>query len=309
MKTTRILFLMALVLSVALQAEAKKVKLQYQLKAGDQFKYEMSVQQDIAQEVMGQSQTTAVNNTTTYGFKVGEVTPAGDFTMSVALVAYSINSTTPMGEMKFNSATDTVIPDFAKTTAIMLNEYYFFTLSPLGKITDLKVPEGIVEKINKTMEGLGDAQMQMGAAAAGQAASAEGFQKTLEGMLMTFPDGGAELKKPWEEESKTNQMIAFKVAAKFELINASKEANEIKLTAQISQDPDSPPMEMQGMNITYELMGAKDGKMLLDPVTGLIISVDAVTSISGNITVDSPQLPSPMSIPMTIRSTEKVVKK
>lgn len=309
MKITRILFVMALILSTSMQAEAKKVKLQYLLKAGDQFTYEMSASQDIAQEVMGQSQTTTVATSMTYGFNVTGVTPAGDYLMNAAMVGYSLASNTPMGEMKYNSATDTVVPDFAKTTAATLNELYTFTLSPLGKISDVQAPEGIVEKVNKILESLGDGQMQMGAAAAGATASAEGFQKTLEGMIMTFPTGGADVKKPWEEESKTNQMVAFNVKAKFELTKASKSSNEIKITAQIAQDPDSPPMEMQGMSITYELLGAKDGTMLLDPVSGLIMTSDSVTSISGNISIDSPQLPSPMSIPMTIRSTEKIVRK
>jgi hypothetical protein len=193
--------------------------------------------------------------------------------------------------------------------AVTLNEYYSFTLSPLGKISDVKVPEGLAEKVQKILESLGGAQMQVGSAAAGASVSAEGFQKTMEGMLLTFPDGGAEVKKPWEEKSKTNQMIAFNVMAKYELVNASKEVNEIKVTAQISQDPDSPPMEMQGMNITYELLGAKEGTLFLDAETGLVNTTETTTSISGTISIDSPQLPSPMSIPMTIRSKEKIVKK
>ncbi|MFA5814409.1 MAG: DUF6263 family protein [Bacteroidales bacterium] len=309
MKTTRILFVIVLVLSMGMQAEAKKVKLQYQLKAGDQFKYEMNVSQDIAQEVMGQSQSTTVATSLTYGFKVAEVTPAGDFVLNVALVAYAMSSTTPMGDMKYNSATDSVVPDFAKSMAVTLNEVYTLTLSPLGKITDVKAPDGIVEKVNKIIENLGGAQMQMASGSAGAAATAEGFQKTMEGLILTFPAGGAQTKEPWEVESKTNQMIAFKFLAKYELMKSSKESNEIKVSVQISQDPDSPPMEMQGMNITYELLGAKDGTLLLDPATGLINSAETITAISGTISIDSPQLPSPMSIPMTIRSTEKIVKK
>lgn len=309
MKTTRILFVITLVLSIGIQAEAKKIKLKYLLNTGDQFKYEMSILQDIAQEVMGQSQTTTIASSMTYGFNVVGVTPDGDYKISAGLVGYSLDSNTPMGEMKYNSATDSVVPDFAKSMAVTLNELYSFTLSPLGKISDVQAPEGIVEKVNKTIEALGGSQMQMGSAAAGAAASAEGFQKTMEGLIMTFPAEGVETRKPWEEESKTTQMVAFNVRAKYELTNSSKESNEIKVTAQISQDPDAPPMEVQGMNINYELLGAKDGTMLLDAVTGLIKSVDAVTSISGTISIDSPQLPSPMSIPMTIRSTEKIVKK
>jgi hypothetical protein len=309
MKTTRILFVMALILSVAVQAEAKKVKLQYQLKAGDQFKYEIIDSQDVAQEINGQSQNTAISNSHAYEFKVTEVTPAGDFVMNVAMVSFAMSTTTPMGDMKYNSATDSVVPDFAKSMAVILNEVYSFTLSPLGKITNVKAPDGIVEKMNKIIENLGGAQMQMASGVASAAVTAEGFQKTLEGLIITFPTGGAETKQPWEVESKTNQMISFNVLSKYELMKSSKESNEIKVSAQISQDPASPPMEMQGMNLTFELLGAKDGTLHLDPATGLINSSESITSISGTVSVDSPQLPSPMSIPMTIRSTEKIVKK
>ncbi len=309
MKTTRILFLMAVVLSVALQAEAKKVKLQYQLKTGDEFKYEMTTNQDIAQEVMGQSQNSTVNTSMTYAFKVLGSTPAGDFLMQASLFAYSLSTATPMGDMKYNSATDTVVPDFARTTSAGIGELYTFNLSPLGKITDMKEPAGLVEKINKIANELGASQMQMGAASASQAFTTAGFQQTMESLLIAFPEEGAEIKKPWEEKSKINQSIAFNVVAKLELVKASPTVNELNLTAQIFPDPDAPAMEMQGMNITYELLGAKDGNMKLDAVTGLLITVDATTSISGNVSIDSPQLPSPMSIPMTIRSVEKVIKK
>lgn len=309
MKTTRILFIMAIALSVAFQAEAKKVKLQYQFKAGDQFKYELNLSQDISQEVNGQATNSTVANSHTYAFKVIEVDAAGNFIMNGSLVAVTMSTTSMMGDMKYNSATDTVVPEFAKTLVVPLNETYSFILSPLGKISDVKAPDGIVEKMNKIVEAMGAAAAQMGAAAASGTVTAEGFQKTIGGLLMPFPEGGAEMKKPWEETVKINQMIAFIVKAKSELMSATKEANEIKVTAQISQDPDFPPMEMQGATITYELLGSKDGTLMLDPVTGLINSGESVTSISGAISIDSPQLPSPMSIPMTIRSTEKIVKK
>ncbi|MCX6223514.1 MAG: DUF6263 family protein [Bacteroidia bacterium] len=309
MKATRILLFMALILAAAVQAEAKKVKLQYHFKSGDQFKYEMNLSQETAQEVMGQSQITTLSNSHVYEFKVIEVTPAGDFVINVALAAFAMSTATPMGDMKYNSATDTIVPDFAKGMAVSLNEVYSFTLSPLGKITDVKAPEGIVEKVNKAMENLGGVPMQIASASAGASASAEGFQKILEGLMLSFPDGGAELKKPWEVESKTNQMISFKVLTKLELMKSSEEGNVISVKAQISQDPDSPPMDMQGMNLTFELLGAKDGTLLLDQATGLINSAETTTSMSGTISIDSPQLQSPMSIPMTIRSAEKIVKK
>ncbi len=306
MKTSRILFIIALILSFGMQAEAKKVKLEYKLKAGDQFKYERSVTQDIVQEMMGQAQNTTAKTAMTYDFKVTEVTTTGDFVINVAMVAFLMETNSPVGEMKYNSATDTVVPDFAKSMAVMMNETYTMTLSPMGKISNAKVPEGLTEKVNKMLEGLGDQQMQISASAMG--ASAEGFQKMMEGFIIAMPEGGAALKEPWEVESKVNQVVSLNTKTKYELLSSGKETNEIKVSSQITQDPDAPPMEIQGMNITYDLLGANDGTISLSAPTGLILSSQVTTSISGTISIESPQLPSPMSIPMTIRSSEKITK-
>ncbi len=308
MKPNRILFIAALILSVGMQAEAKKVNLKYQLKAGDEFKYENAMSQESSQEVMGQSQSTSSSTTSTYGYKVIDVTPTGDMNMKAGLVSYAMSTTSPMGEMKFNSVTDTVVPEYAKIATIGLNQFYTFTLSPLGKVTNLKAPDGLVEKVDKIVAEQSAATMGMGGAA-GSLAGPEGFQKMLESVFIPYPDGGAEMKKPWDVEVKINQMISMKVKSKYELVNSTKETNELKVTGQISVDPDAAPMEIQGMKMTFELVGAKEGKVMLDAVTGLAATVEGVTSISGTVAIDGPQLPSPMSIPMTVRATDKITRK
>jgi hypothetical protein len=309
MKTTKVLFMIALIISMGMQAEAKKVKLQYQLKTGDKFLVEKITTQDIAQEVMGQTQSTTSNIGMTYEFNVIGSNADGGANLSVALVECSMLTNTPMGELKYNSATDSVVPDFARGLNILLNEVFTIDLSQLGKISNIKVPEGIIEKVNKLIEGMGAEAMAMGASALGDAASAEGIQRSMEGLFAQFPEGGADVKKSWETESSIRQIIALNTKTKYELVKASKEQNEIKVIGQIVQDPNSPPMEMQGMNITYELVGANEGTWKLDAVTGLVNTCEIATSISGTINIDSPQLPSQMSIPMTIQMTEKTIRK
>jgi len=310
MKTTRILFVVALALTVAWQAEAKKVPMKYQLKAGDKFQYEMSTSQDIAQEVMGQSQGSAVGTSATYEFKVVEAKTDGSYTMTAALVAYSLSTTTPAGKMSYDSKTDTVVPEFAKSTAAMLNEAYTFTLSSLGKVSDVKAPDGLLDKVNKAMETIAQNDQTGVLASAGSAAATpEVFQKSLQNIFIMFPEGGAELKTPWTTEDQVTQMVVLNVKTTFELAKSSKDGNEIKVTTQITQDPGTPAIVMQDMNMTYELSGTGNGTKLIDPVTGLLKTSDNNTAISGSISIDSPQLPSPMSIPMTVRSTDKTVRK
>jgi hypothetical protein len=258
--------------------------------------------------MMGQSQTTNNNTRMTYDCKVTGVSGSGEMTLEVALVGYAMNLSNPMSEMKYDSETDTSVPDFAKSMAATLKEVYTLTLSPLGAISNVQVPAGLAEKVQKILEEIAGNQMAM-ATAAGAGVSADAFKQAMEGFFMAFPEDGAQLKKPWEAETKINQMIAFNTKTKMELVKTGAETHEIKVSSQITQDPEAAPMEMEGMTISYHLMGTSDGNLVLDAGTGVVRSTESVTSISGDITVESSQLPEPMSIPMTIRSTEKITRK
>lgn len=309
MKSNRILLVVTLLLAFSFHAEAKKVKLQYQLKAGDQFTYAYSISQEIAQEVMGQSIVYTVENCYVYDFKVKEVNTDGAYRLSGTLLEYAINSVTPQGDMKYNSATDTEIPDYAKMTGLTLNETYYFTLSQLGKISDVEVPAGVAEKIVKAMEGMVDATGQAMAAAGNNAGTAEGFTKSIEGFFTGFPEEPVKAKDTWSFEYKLDQMVVFNTATEYTFVGSNKTANEIKVVSQITQADPSAGMEVQGMNMTYQLSGARDGKLLLDPVSGMINSSEGITLISGVMSVESSQLPAPMTIPMNVKSTEKISRK
>ena len=68
------------------------------------------------------------------------------------------------------------------------------------------------------------------------------------------------------------------------------------------------PIEMEGMEINYEVSGRKEAAYTIDLTTGLVSTVQGVTDISGVLSIDSPQLPSPMNMPMTLKLTEEIKK-
>jgi hypothetical protein len=309
MKTSRNLFLMAVLFFVGIQAEAKKVKLQYKFQPGQEFKLESSANMDVAQEFMGNVQTTTTLNASTYLVKVVGLEPSGDYRMEISICAFAMTSLGANGDLKYDSATDSVVPDYAKAMVAAMNQVFKVTMSPLGKINECIAPEGLAAKISKMADELGGGQMKSVAEAAGAEFTSDGFRIKLGNMFLVFPDGGVEQNEPWMIETKFHQMAAFNATIKYELTDATKEVNSFKVSGTIVQDPDSPPMEMQGMTITYELLGGNEGTLQLDASTGLLIASEKVTSISGTVAVDSPQLASPMSIPVTVRSVEKVSRK
>jgi hypothetical protein len=310
MKLTRSFLVMAVLMAFAFQAEAKKVNLTYKLTAGEKFSFGWSVTQEIAQEMMGQSQTTNVSTSFVYAFKVLEVQANGSYRLEGRLTEYAMNTTTPMGEMKYNSATDKEVPDFAKALGLTLNEVYLFTLAPDGKITDVKAPDGLADKIVKAMGDSGDmTQQAMVEAQKNGAGTADSFLKSIGALFMNFPAEKVGPKSKWSNEAKVEQMVLFNTKTDYTLNKLAKDGNQVGMTAVITMADAGKGMEIQGMTINYELSGAKQGNFVLDPVSGLFTGGEDQTTISGVISVESPQLPAPMSIPMTIKSIEKLTRK
>lgn len=303
----RILFVFALLSSVALQAEAKKVRLQYQLKPGDQLKFEISSVQEIAQEVMGQSNGMTNSNNMVYELKVVDATAAGIYRIEGKLVELVVNSSNPMAEVKYNSSTDKEVPEAAKINAMTLNETYTFSLSPNGEITDIQPPEGLVEKVQKELDNLQGAMGQISMAQ--NPASPEAFGKTMEKLFIKLPVTELKAKSTWEGEEKIEQMVVLNTKTSCTLVKVGAETNDIEVKTQITQADPSASMEIQGMALTYQLSGTGAGTYNLDSKVGTLVTATMVTTISGAINIEGAQLPEPMSIPMAIKSTEKVTRK
>jgi hypothetical protein len=307
MKKLQILVLFALIGSFAFQAEAKKVKLAYRFNQGDQLKYEISVAQDIAQEMMGQTNSMTNSTMSLYELKVTGVDASGNYRFEGKMVELSINSSNPMTEVKYNSATDKEVPEAAKINAMTLNQTYSFTLSGRGEITDVQAPEGLVDRIQKELDNL---QGAMGVVSAAQnPGSSEAFAKTMGQLFIKLPAEDVKTKSTWEDEEKYEQMVVFNTKTTSTLIKAGEETNDLEIKTQITQADASAGMEVQGMNITYQLSGTGAGTMNLDAKSGAQVTSTMVTTISGAINVEGAQLPEPMSIPMAIKSTEKITRK
>jgi len=139
-----------------------------------------------------------------------------------------------------------------------------------------------------------------------QTASEEGIKKQISGLFFKYPEGKIKVGKTWSEESSDNvQMISFKNKIDNLLVSADKKNATIKQSVNIEQ-MEMEGMEMEGMTMNYELSGRKEGGLNVDISNGMITSIDAVTDISGVISIESPQLPTPMSIPMSIKTTESL---
>ena len=310
MKAIQTFTVMAMLFSFTSQVEAKKVNLRYQLKTGDQFKLELSSNQEIDQVSGTELLSSKSINYTTYEFKVTEVSATGDMKINVALKAFSIESSGPQfGDMKYNSSDKSAVPDFATDKAALLDQAYSFTHSPFGVITDVKAPPGILEKMKKILEATGMANFGFDIDEAVKEFDGPGFSTILKQMFMVYPQEGVDVNVPWEAESAINKsLMVNKIISDYKLVRSSAASNEIEVAGKIVPYKNTPAKEMFGMKYYFEFQGDRNGSLILYPKTGISSKAEFKTLLKGAITISSSQNTIPTSIPMTIRATEKIIK-
>ncbi|MFO7617874.1 MAG: hypothetical protein R6V75_11545, partial [Bacteroidales bacterium] len=151
----------------SVNAEAGKIKLAYDLKAGDQFKLEAVQQQTTEQEVMGQVQGMSSELTAQYDFRVVKVDKEGKMTLEVLLSRFAFSARNPMMEMDFDSAGDKETPELARPFLLVLNQVYTFNLEPVGTVSGLVGPEGLEERVGEAMKSMDMMEAQVLAGMAG----------------------------------------------------------------------------------------------------------------------------------------------
>ncbi len=305
MKTIKTSLLVLFALTLTLTTQAKKVELKYTLEKGAEISFKMVTDQDISQEVMGQSQATTTSQTQVMVFTVLDVTAEGNYLMKRKIAGLKVLVSSPMGDMEYNSDEPSADGPFKETLGWLTETPLEFVMSSSGEILEIMDAEKLAEEFTAKFSGGGvESQMVMGLA--GQFSSEEGIIQSLGSMLLKYPEGKIKIGTPWEVESKMQQVINFKNTTSIQVKEASEDEAILALDGKIELGEGDNTMEMQGMEMEYDLAGGSQGSFEVDLKTGLVIKAERITTISGVISVDSPQLPAPMSIPMTIKTTDTI---
>ncbi|MCD6332715.1 MAG: hypothetical protein J7L89_05535, partial [Bacteroidales bacterium] len=185
---------------------------------------------------------------------------------------------------------------------ITFGETFQFTLNSNGLVRGFKASESLKQKFD-SLTNVTNAQNQMLAGLSSGISSESGLSQMLQGFMIQYPGQAVKKGKTWEKEEEFDQLIPFKTKTIYTLKKSDADGYQINVNKQITQK-DSTSIEMQGMTMEYDLSGSGQGTYTINSESGLVIHGEIVTSITGLISVDSPQLPTPMTIPMTFKTTE-----
>lgn len=305
MKNLKTIVMLLMVLAVGLNAEAKKVKLQYQLEQGKTFTYEVKSNQDITQEMMGQTMGQTIESVQTFEFAVKEVLGNGDYVMEYRMKHYRMEAKTDMGDMSFDTETANTEGAMGELMNKLLMTPIEFVMKGSGEIVEFKNNEEIAALVDSLADPT-NPEFQMLAPIMSHFGSDDASKQSISTMLLVYPGGKIKSGKTWESTSTMNQMVNFVSTNVTQLSEIKGNTAILTQDNKISVGEGGTTMEQQGMEMEFELAGGKQGSFEVDMTTGLIQKASGITTITGIISIDSSQLPAPMSIPMTIKTNDEI---
>lgn len=292
--------LLTLLLLTSVFSLSAQIDLKYNLKKGQTFKILSTAEQDIDQEIMGQSMK--VKQTYIQGVKYEVVSVfGGNAKINCTFYRTAFDVSSMAMSMSYDSedeSTDENNP-LSLTFGSMLNKSFSIQLSFNGKVQSV---EGMDAIINDIMDAAGtdeNTKAQMQAQLETQF-SGEAIGKSLEQGLNFFPPNGKAAEgDEWSFEA---SLGVYDVNIQNSYSLQSFDQNTATITLNSTIDADNFTQEMNGQEMQMSMKGNQSGEIQIERSTGMIIQgvinqdMEATAAMMG------------MTVPMKIKSTNTFVR-
>lgn len=276
------------------------------LKKGNTYFQNMALEVQVKQEVNGQKIDISMASNAIMSFKVTEVhTDHYDILVSYDYMTMGIS--TPYGIMEFSSDSKDTTDIMSRVLSQMVNYNFEIELNKNGTVRKIsginkwfsnmvsifpEIPENQLKSIQEQIKkSFGD----------------DAFKGNLETGLAIYPNEDVAVNDTWENRIQLNAMLPGYIDNRFTLVEYTDTCAVIKASSTIETTGNESSIDFNGMSATYDLDGAMDANIKVDPETGWIIESVINQNIKGNVKISaSPQVPNGMSMPMQFINKIKI---
>ena len=300
MKKLNFVWLCVAVLFLSSNAMAQK-SLRYNLKVGEKYGLKQLTTQAIEQNISGMAQ----NITNTIG---GDVTvtikdKSGDvYTSEVVFESMLFKMESAMMNMSYDSkdATADASNPLKKTFDLIVGHKFQVKFDDRGNIQEVK---GFEDIANEIVSVFGDNPQQgemMKKQLSGQF-SDENMKHSLSSMFIVYPDEKVKVGSKWTSHTKLMQPVAINNTFNYSVEALNKE--QITLSGVGSMATvEGQSMQQMGMTQHFDLKGDLSFSASINATTGWPTEIKLNQILDGNVAIESPQMATPMEMPMKITS-------
>lgn len=309
MKVKRILSIfvvMAFSVAVSFVYADEKVDLKLRLEKGQTYKMRTLNEMKIKQTMPGQQQAMTINqkNETKTIYTAEDVREDGTFVLKVAYdaIAFKTENPDPNQTIEYDSAdTSKAVGPMASVLGAIVGQSFTITITPDGHVKEVQGIDAFCRRMEEKINELPEGQMRVGMETQFKMQySEEALKANMENSFNMYPDNPIDIGDTWQRKTTMNQGFPMVIDSIYTLKERKNGIAVIDVFAMIQTNKEAGPTEMGNVKIQYKMSGSVTGIMEIQESTGWPIRSNQNLRLTGSVTVQSPEMQQPMSIPMSI---------
>lgn len=304
----KIIFVFVIILGLAVSSIycEEKLDLRLRLVKGQTYKLRTIQDMKINQKIPSQNQKVTiiqkskVDNT----YTIEDVRADGTTVMKVSYDSLFAKTESPNPAESFHYDSSDPANYFGPIASILdaiVGQSFKVIISPDGKLKEIQGADAFFGRIQEKLDELpGGAmndnirenlRMEYGEA---------GIRENMEGFLGMYPDNPVVVGDTWQQRTTLNRGFPMIIDSIYTLKERKDGVATVDLFSMIQTNRDVGPRDIGTAKIDYKVSGTVTGLIYIDETTGWVTSSKQGLMLSGSIAVQSPDMPQPMAVPISL---------
>lgn len=286
-------------------AFGQSVELKLNLELGKVYPQLMHSKALVIQDINGQK----INIDVTLGGKLTYLIKAvgeNDYQMEVEYKRLSMSMSFPQGSANFDSEKKDKSDAFSTLLGEMVNKPFQITMTKIGKITDVKNIEPLIEDVLSHFTELPAEQLAQLKEQFLKSFGEEAFKASFESLSAIYPSKPVAKGENWKIKTTmgSGSGMTADVMSTYTLSAIDSKSHVIVGNSIITSTNSDTYSPVNGMPTRYDLSGAMKSEIVLDKATGWVIEAKINQELQGRVYIKkNEKLPDGLTIPMVMKNS------
>ncbi|WP_017413795.1 DUF6263 family protein [Clostridium tunisiense] len=292
-----------LVLSVFILTSCgpKKVELGFNVKQGEKYKVQQSIEQKIVQTLEAQSLESNQNIKMGYTYDVTAVDDKGVATITTTFDSVSVTITGNGENLQYDSTkTENSNDPLATVYGGIIGKSLTMRIDKQGNVLELQGVDKLMGDLINNLNIENPQEKQQILKALEQNFGDEALKESFSKVTKVYPPASTKVGDSWEDTQTLNMGYPITISNKYTLKEEQGDFLTIDMNSDIKTSS-AEPMDMMGIRARYDLSGSQTGSFKLNKNSGIAESGNSTQKMAGSIVFEPSDLaPQGLTMPITI---------
>lgn len=280
-------------------SDENRITLRLWLEKGSTYRMLLTMDQDIAQTIMGQVHDLKQLFSTGFSTTVKEIGEDGTYLLAYRYEKLRFRQSGPIVEMEYDSEKpDEVVHPLAWAFAALVGQEFTARMKPTGEVVEVGGLEALIDALLKELPAMPGVAEQFR-----EQFGDESMKQMIQQASIIYPDRPLAAGENWSNSIVISQGFPLIIDNDWTIAEIGTDVVRVGVESQISSNPDGKPIQIGGMTISYSLNGDQVGMLTLNRKTGWTAAGEMTQMVEGEMRLSGmPGQDEEMKWPMKVKS-------